>query len=85
MHPESQTPEDPDSGIRIMAKLFGLNLLQEYRRARNRSGTGDGLGLALSLFVGKTFHKAEATFLEREGGRAVWATRGWENLSPIKW
>ncbi len=28
MHPESQTPEDPDSGIRIMAKLFGLNLFR---------------------------------------------------------
>ena len=85
MHPESQTPEDPDSGIIITAKPFGLNSLQEYRRARNRLGKGEGLGLDLSLCVGKTFHKAEATFLEREGGRAVWATRGWENLSPIKW
>jgi hypothetical protein len=71
MHPESQTPEDSDSGIAITAKLIKLNWLQGYRHAGNRLRRGEGLGLDLSLCVGKTFHKAEATFLEREGGRAV--------------
>jgi len=71
MHPESQTPENSDLAITIMAKLLKSNWLQGYRHAGNRLRRGEGPGLNLSLCVGKTFHKAEATFLEREGGRAV--------------
>lgn len=85
VHPESQTPKIPEFGLDVLLKSFAFMGLHHYFPARRQPSKAHLRGARAGGPVGKTFHRTEATFLGRERLGVVWATSGWENLSPIKW